>query len=120
ILKKTLTYALPLSLLWGAFAPIAHAAPNDGMGFVCAPSPTAPFTLNTVSDCIGKASTVGVRPALEFGMNRSILLATDKGTDNVWGLMQLRAANDTAKPTISFLDKNYQEVIWLQTHDYLN
>jgi hypothetical protein len=57
--------------------------------------------------------------ALEFGVNKGIQLSTDNNTHDVTGLIRLQSLTDEAKATIAYLDKTGQEVIWLQTHDYL-
>jgi len=58
--------------------------------------------------------------ALELGVNRNIRLTTDRNTQNVEGLIQLRYTTKEAKAIIEYYDENNKSVVWLQAHNYLS
>lgn len=52
--------------------------------------------------------------------DKRIKLNTSLPTNTAAGLIQLKFNDDEAKAIIAYIDKNNNEVIWLQAHDYLS
>jgi hypothetical protein len=137
IMKKySATAFAALLIMASLYVPVAFAqevlsVPNGGTGsswftpgtLIFMGTSTLSETEGVFWDALKKRLGIGTtapEQALDLGVNNSIQLATNKSTYDTIGLLRLQSLTNEAKAAIAYQDALGDEVIWLQTHDYLS